>query len=500
MINVHTNSTEYFNLQEIHSDIARYFLSPSNCYISADGHLKRVVFSSEILPDWFLLNAPSPDFHGVRPTNMQISSIKIICFDFDGPPEEARTLATAFFQLCAQHDLTPPHLPLLNSGGGVHALVPIPEVENSFAVTWACQELYQEFAVLFRQAQAKTGIFTVKFDNTFDPARLFSLAGTRRVKDRTFVRHYFETPPMYVERFAPLAEKLKTIACAYVPFHIRAQKHLSLPTNAECIYEETYQALLHNIYRQKKCHLLLNRDGLPDRSRAFAILVDVFLSYLRKIGKSHSLAEKIVFACRHMINTIASGKRQLKYTYDLERQVYRLLEDFVWGDEVKTICKKKERQVNAPQQELQTLTLFLHKRLFYLPGASVPKTLIHTAFEQKTQIHLSPMQFGQLTTGKQGAYKEIVQHLQGHTVRCIQDYLLLETETITVEQEPEPTTVKEVEQVWTPVEWITPKRELVFTVHTLSFFIQSAEKRVQYDTFLHVFSLARAPPTSIQMR
>lgn len=502
MINVHTNSTEYFDFQEIHNDIARYFLSPSNCYISADGHLKRVVFGSEVVPDWFLLNPPSPDFHGFRPTNVQIHSIKVICFDFDGPPEEARTLATAFFQLCAQHGLTPPHLPLLNSGGGVHALVPIPAVENSFAVTWACNELYQEFAVLFRQAQEQTGIFTVKFDNTFDPARLFSLAGTRRVKDRTFIRHYFETPPTHVERFAPLAEKLKTIACEYVPFHIRAQKQFSLPTNAECVYEETYQAVLHNIYRQKKCHLLLNRDGLPDRSRAFAILVDVFLSYLRKIGKSHALAEKIVFACRHIINMIASGQRQIKYTYDLERQVYKLLEDFVWGDEkeAKQQKEKKERKVTLPKEHVQALTLFFQRRLFYLPGASVPKTLVQTAFEKETQIHLSAMQFGQLTTGKQGKYQEIVKNLQGHSVRCIQDYILLDTEITTITQGPGLPILKAVEQIWTPVEWITPKRELIFTEYALNFFVMVNEKRVKYIAFLHICSLARAPPSSNNMR
>lgn len=499
MTNVHIFSTEYLNSQEIHNDIARYFLSPSNCYISENEHLKRVVLGGDILPDWFLLNIPFSHFHGARPSNIHIQYIIVLPFDFDGPPERARILATAFFALCAQHGLAPTHMPLLNSGGGVHAIIPIPPIENSPAIAWALREVWQEYKTLFSQAEKQTGIYDIHFDSVFDPARLFSLAGTKRVKDRTFTRHYFETPPDTVERFAPLAEKIKTIACEYVPFHVRAQKQFNLPTNAECVYEEAYKALIENIYRQKKCQSLLNRDGLPDRSRAFAILIDVFLSCLRKMGKPRKLAEKIVFACRHSIHHTACGKRQLKYTYDLERQVYRLLEDFVWDrEDVKE--KKKERHTTVSTQEQDELTLFLHARLEYVPGASVPKELVRTAFEQSTQINLSRMQFGQLTTGKQGAYQEAVHNLQGKAVRCIRDHILLDVMLPTVEQGPELPIMKEVETFWLPVEWITPKHELIFITMTLDFSVKNMMKLQKLHVFSMIFSLARAPPFSLSMR
>lgn len=503
MTNVHIFSTEYLNSQEIHKDIARYFLSSRYVYQVDGAYLKPA--TTRI--DWVLLNTPRKTYFGFKPHSCDIEYIIVIPFDIDGDPEKARIVCTIFFRLCYEHGLAPKLMPpLLNSGGGVHALLPIPQVKNTPATEWAIHELYKEYQALFEKAKQEAGIFNVKLDNCFDPARVFSMAGTRRVKDRTFTRHYFETPPDTVKRFEPLAHKISEKAKQYVPFTVQTQKREAFAPNIESMLIDLYTPILKNIYRQAKLGEKLNRDGEKDRSAIFAALVCTLMNVLRKEKKSRQYAEKIVYACRHTINELSNGDRAVKYYEDLERQIERLLEDFVWHGGAllrqkieHTLPIKKERKVCMKSEVIDALSTFLSDRLYFLPGACVPKENVRQAFEKETGNTLSKMQFGQLTTGKQGKYTETIQNLQGKAVRCIQDHILLDVVFPTVEQGPELPSMKEVENVWLPVEWITPKHRLVFIIITLDFSVKNVIKLQEFDTSSMIFSLARAPPSSISI-
>lgn len=501
MQKVNTFSTEYLNSEETRNDMARYFLSSRYVYQFDGKHLS----PATTRVDWVLLNTPHKTYLGFRPHSSDIEYIIVIPFDIDGDPEKARIVCTIFFRLCHEHSLAPQTMPpLLNSGGGVHALLPIPRIKNTPATAWAIHELYKEYQLLFEEAKQEAGIVDVKLDSCFDPARLFSMAGTRRVKDRTFTRHYFETPPDTVERFEPLAKKILEKAKQYVPFSVHSVKREEFQDTVIEMLEERYRSVIENIYRQAKLYKKLNRDGERDRSAIFASLVCTLMNVLRKKGHTRENAEKIVFACKHVLNETASQGRPLKYHEDLERQIERLLEDFVWhgGSTLKlppqqTIIeppKKKERKVCVDQKTIDALSTFLSNRLYYLPGAYVSKEIVRQTFEEETGKTLSKMQFGQLTTGKQGTYPETIQNIQSHTVRCIQDHILLDSVETTVEVGPIWPTIQLTDMTFYFV--ITPKQEKIVTdIHSVVSF-KNDEKLDEREENELVSQHSRGPPPS----